>query len=84
MIELISWIDCSLVDKLNKLKTQDDDATEDFDERLRIAQTFRDMGNVRLSDGGMREIVRGYSRTNTPSRISNEQFVSTPRESNSY
>ncbi len=47
IVELISWIDCTLVDKLNKLKTKDDEITEDFDERLRIAQTLRDMGNVR-------------------------------------
>ncbi len=47
VIELISWIDCTLVDKLNQLKNRDDELTEDFDERMRIAQTLRDMGNVR-------------------------------------
>ena len=46
-MELISWIDCTLVDKLNALKTRDDEITEDFDERIIIAQTLRDMGNVR-------------------------------------
>ena len=43
----MSWIDCTLVDKLNELKTRDDEVTEDFDERMIIAQTLRDMGNVR-------------------------------------
>ena len=47
IVELISWIDCSLVEKLDKLKTEDDNLTEDFDERIRIVQTLRDMGNVR-------------------------------------
>ena len=47
VIELISWIDCTLVDKLNELKSRDDEVTEDFDERMIIAQTLRDMGNVR-------------------------------------
>lgn len=46
VVELISWIDCTIVEKLNQLKTRDDELTEDFDERMRIAQTLRDMGNV--------------------------------------
>ncbi len=50
VIELISWIDCTLVEKLNKLKTCDDELTEDFDERMRIAQTLRDMGNVKYQN----------------------------------
>jgi hypothetical protein len=32
------------------LKTRDDEVTEDFDERMRIAQTLRDMGNVRIEE----------------------------------
>ena len=46
VVELISWIDCTLIEKLNKLKTKDEEIIEDFDERIRIAQTLRDMGNV--------------------------------------
>ena len=46
IIELISWIDCTLIDKLHQLKTHDEDITDDFNERLRIAEAFRDMGNV--------------------------------------
>ena len=46
IIECISWIDCTLVNKLKELKTRDDDAIEDFDERLRLVQTLREMGNV--------------------------------------
>lgn len=44
---MISWIDSTLVDTIKELKTHDEDSTEDFYERLRITQTFRDMGNVR-------------------------------------
>jgi len=47
IVELISWIDCTIVEKLKELKTRDDEITEDFDERIRIVQTLRDMGNVR-------------------------------------
>ena len=47
IVELTSWIDCILIEKLDKLKTEDDNLTEDFDERIRIVQTLRDMGNVR-------------------------------------
>jgi len=49
VVELISWIDCTLIEKLSKLKTHDEDLIEDFDERIRIAQTLRDMGNVRIN-----------------------------------
>lgn len=47
IIEFISWIDCTLVDKLSQLKSREDDITKDFDERMHIAQALRDMGNVK-------------------------------------
>ncbi|CAF4495532.1 unnamed protein product, partial [Rotaria magnacalcarata] len=46
IVELISWIDSTIVEKLNKLKISDDEVTDDFNERIRIVQTLRDMGNV--------------------------------------
>jgi hypothetical protein len=50
IVELISWIDYSLIEQLHRLKTTDDELTDDFTERLRIVQALRDMGNVTMKD----------------------------------
>ncbi|UJR10438.1 hypothetical protein I4U23_014642 [Adineta vaga] len=62
VIELISWIDYTLVEKLNQLKTNDDEITEDFDERMRIAQTLRDMGNDEYAKHNLERSVRYYAK----------------------
>ncbi|CAF1001523.1 unnamed protein product [Rotaria sordida] len=63
VIELISWIDCTLIEKLNKLKTtNDDEITEDFDERIRIAQTLRDMGNDEYAKHNLERAIRYYAK----------------------
>ncbi|CAF0833283.1 unnamed protein product [Adineta steineri] len=62
IIELISWIDCTLVEKLNQLKTKDDELIEDFDERMRIAQTLRDMGNDEYAKHNLERAIRYYAK----------------------
>lgn len=60
IIELISWIDYTLVEKLNELKTREDEDINNFDERIRIAQTLRDMGNVGERKALIRIILNIY------------------------
>ncbi|CAF0848699.1 unnamed protein product [Adineta ricciae] len=62
IIELTSWIDCTLADKLNQLKTSDDEVTEDFDERMRIAQALRDMGNDEYAKHNLERAIRYYAK----------------------
>jgi len=62
VIELISWIDSTLVDKIKELKTHDEDSTEDFYERLRIVQTFRDMGNDEYAKQNLERAIRFYAK----------------------
>lgn len=86
VIEFISWIDCTLVNKLKELKTREDDAIDDFDERFRLVQTLREMGNVTYREHAqVRQQPHERScRTNTRNTISNGPFVTTPRANNSY
>ena len=83
VIEMISWIDCTLVDKLRELKTRDEDLTEDFGERIQIVQTFRDMGNVRKENSIWCLSNSLSSRMNMPSIITTEQFDTMPKGNSS-
>lgn len=62
IIEFISWIDCTLVDKLSQLKSREDDITKDFDERMHIAQALRDMGNDEYAKHNIEKAIRYYAK----------------------
>ncbi|CAF1939492.1 unnamed protein product [Rotaria magnacalcarata] len=62
IVELISWIDSTIVEKLNKLKISDDEVTDDFNERIRIVQTLRDMGNDEYAKQNLERAIRYYAK----------------------
>ena len=87
IIELISWIDCSIVDKLSQLKARNDDLTEDFSERMHIAQTLRDMGNVKQTEKkkeNRMDLFVFFVRMNMQNIILKKPFVIMPKASNFY
>ncbi|CAF0758062.1 unnamed protein product [Didymodactylos carnosus] len=74
VIELISYIDCTLVDELASMtmsaKNDSHDHTEedgeqptyDFDKRLKIVQTLRNMGNDEYEKINLEKAIRYYAK----------------------